>query len=107
MRQLMDRIFARYGSEAELQGTERQKVRVFFESVNRKSRQNMQTQQHLLGQLPMGQYICRFPAGTVVKKGDTLNYRGRSYGICRVEEMVGPGGSFLWAMCTEKGSGAE
>ena len=107
MRQLMDRIFDRYGSEAELQGTQAQRIRVFFESVNSKSRQNMQIHQHLLGQLPQGQYICRFPAGTTVNPGDTLKYQGRYYRICRVEEMPGPAGSFLWALCVRKGSEAE
>ena len=107
MQELMDRVYVRYGSEAELCGTETQKVRVFFESVNSKSWQNMETHQHLLGQLPRGQYICRFPAGTVVTQGDTLKIRGKAYRICRVEEMKGPGGSFLWTLCTGKGSESD
>lgn len=105
MRKLVDRLFARYGSEAVLWGEETKRVRVFFESVNSKSWQNMERHQHLLGQLPRGQYICRFPRGTAVAPGDTLGFRGKFYRICRVEEMTGPGGSsYLWALCTGKGS---
>jgi hypothetical protein len=104
MGNILDRLFARYGSEAVLSGSQTRKVRVFFESVNSKSWQNMQSRQHPLGQLPRGQYICRFPRGTAVASGDTLRYRGKAYRICRVEEMTGPGGyCYLWALCTGKG----
>jgi hypothetical protein len=104
MRKWMDRLFARYGSEAVLSGQSTRKVRVFFESVNSKSKQHMQTHRHPLGQLPQGQYICRFPWGTAVVPGDTLRFRGKSYEICRVEEMLGAGcGCYLWALCVRKG----
>ena len=104
MRRLVDRVFARYGMEAELSGQETRTVRVFFESVNSKSWQNMQRQQHPLGELSSGQYICCFPLGIEVKPGDTLKFQGKAYRICRVEEMRGLKGSgYLWALCTGKG----
>lgn len=104
MGNVVDRLFARYGSEAVLSGSQTQNVRVFFESVNSKSWQNMQDHQHPLGQVPRGQYICRFPRATAVAPGDTLRYRGKAYRVCRVEEMTGPGGcGYLWALCTGKG----
>ena len=106
MHKLMDRVFARYGTEAVLYTAKgQQKVRVFFESVNSKSRQNMEIRNHGLGRLPGGQYICRFPRATVVQMGDTVSVNGKQYQVCRVEDMlVGSGCAFRWALCTGKGS---
>lgn len=106
MQKLMDRVFARYGTEAVLQTANKtQSVRVFFESVNSKSWQNMQSRYHALGRLPRGQYICRFPRATKVQAGDTVRVNGAEYLICRVEDMRLSGGCvFRWALCTGKGS---
>ena len=105
MRGFMDRVFNRYGTEAVLHtGEDDCTVRVFFDSVNSKSQQNMRTQQHPLGKLPKGQYVCRFPAGAAVKAGDWVKVKESSYVICRVEDMMGPGGCvYRWALCTGRG----
>lgn len=107
MQKLMDRVFARYGSDAALITADGlQRIKVFFESVNSKSWQNMQSRHHALGKLPRGQYICRFPRGTAVRAGDAVRVNGALYQICRVEDMIGPGGcAYCWALCTRKGSG--
>ncbi len=107
MQKLMDRVFERYGTNAALQTADGlQRIKVFFESVNSKSWQNMQNRYHELGQLPRGQYICRFPRGTAVQAGDTVRVNGMMYLICRVEDMIGPDGcAYYWALCTGKGSG--
>lgn len=106
MQKLMDRVFARYGTEAVLHTAKsRQQVKVFFESVNSKSWQNMKSRYHDLGRLPGGQYICRFPRTAAVQMGDTLSVNGRLYLICRVEDMLVNGNcTFRWALCTGKGS---
>ena len=104
MQQLMDRAFARYGMDAVLKtvkGT--QKIKVFFESVNSKSLQNMRSCYHALGQLPQGQYICRFPRSVAVQAGDDLQVGSKWYQVCRVEDMLGAQGCvFRWALCTGK-----
>ena len=106
MRQLMNRVLARYGNEAVLHtAAGEQKIKVFFESVNSKSLQNMQSRYHALGKLPGGRYICRFSGQVEAKAGDTLQINGQKYRLCRVEEMLGPRGCvFRWAICTGKGS---
>lgn len=105
MRKLLERVFARYGTQAVLHTTAgKQNVQVFFESVNSKSWQNMEARYHVLGKLPKGQYICRFPAQTAVRAGDWVKVNGCNYAICRVEDMLGPGGcAYRWALCTRKG----
>ena len=105
MRKLMERLFARYGTEAILHtATESRKVKVFFSSVNSKSWQNMESHHHPLGKIASGQYICRFPVDTAVEAGDWVELKGSGYRICRVEEVAGPGGQhFYWALCTGKG----
>lgn len=107
MQKWMDRIFGRYGMDGTVHNADGiQRVKVFFESVNSKSWQNMQSRYHALGQLPRGQYICRFPKGTAVQAGDTLRVSGTAYLVCRVEDMTGLGGmGYRWALCTKKGSG--
>lgn len=105
MRKLLDRVFARYGTQAVLHTDSGEHgVQVFFESVNSKSWQNMEARHHVLGKLPRGQYICRFPAAAAVAAGDSLTVSGNDYLVCRVEDMLGPGGrAYRWALCTRKG----
>ncbi len=105
MRRLMDRVFIRFGTEAVLHtATGKQSVQVLFESVNSKTWQNMEARHHVLGKLPKGQYICRFPSKVAVRAGDWLEVRKERYAVCRVEDMLGPGGCvYRWALCTRKG----
>ena len=106
MLKMMDRVFAHYGSDAVLYtAAGKQEVKVLFESVNSKSWQNMQSYHHPLGQLPRGQYICRFPRRVAVCAGDTVRVNGSDYVVCRVEDMLVRGDcAFRWALCTGKGS---
>ncbi len=105
MKKLMQRLFARYGTEAVLNSYNGiMSVKVFFESVNSKSWQNMEARHHVLGKLPKGQYICRFAADVPVAAGNMLTVEGSQYIVCRVEDMLGPGGCvYRWALCTKKG----
>ncbi len=107
MRKTMQRVFACYGTDAILwDGEKRAEVKVFFQSVNSKSWQNMESAVHPLGYLPRGQYVCMLPAGTAVEAGHTLTVEGTNYVVCRVEDMpVSPQPVYRWALCTGKGSG--
>ena len=105
MRRLIERVFARYGTEAVLQTAEATStVKVFFQSVNSKSWQNMETVLHPLGYLPGGQYVCMFPAETAAAAGDVLTVAGAEYRVCRVADMpVCEKPLYRWAICTGKG----
>lgn len=106
MRKLIDRVFARYGTEAVLStGENTDTLRVFFQSVNSKSWQNMEKVFHPLGFEPRGQYICMLPADAAAENGSTLTVAGNDYLICRVEKMpICTNPVYQWAICTGKGS---
>ena len=105
MRSIMDQVFARYGSDALLTTeTGKQKVKVFFHSVNSRSWQNMERMFFPLGEIHRGQYICVLPIGAVAAAGDTVTVKGTSYKLRRVEEMFLKGESvYRWGLCVEKG----
>ncbi len=107
MRSLMDRAFARYGTPAQLEnGAGQQDVRVFFHSINSRSRENTERAYFPLGEIPRGQYICVFPIDAEVRRGDTVTVGGRSYLVSRVEEMTAYRGPvYRWSLCVEKGGG--
>lgn len=106
MRTLMDRVFARYGTDAMLHTSENSfAVKVFFQSFNSKSKQSIQRPQHPLGWIPQGQYVCLFPAGTAVAVGDYVTLNRLNYQVRRVEDMLGTTGPvYRWTLCTQKGS---
>lgn len=105
MRKLIDRVFVRYGTEATLcTGDATATVKVFFQSVNSKSWQNMERVFHPLGYVPSGQYVCMLPAEAVAEVGSTLSVAGSDYVICRVEKMpICTQPAYQWAICTGKG----
>lgn len=104
MRQLMDRLFGLYATEATLvHDDQEQTVCVFLQSINSRSWQNMEQRYSTLGKIPGGQYVCILPAGTAAE-GDTLRVGSKSYRICRVEEMTVKSCSvYQWGLCNEKG----
>lgn len=104
MRQLMDRLFGLYATEATLlQDRGERTVRVFLQSVNSRSWQNMEQVASPLGMIPRGQYVCILPAGTA-EEGDRLDVGGKVYLICRLAEMTVQSGSvYQWGLCREKG----
>lgn len=106
MRKMIRWLFARYGTDAIIDNGEKTvEVKAFFQSVNSKSWQNMETIFHPLGYLPRGQYVCMLPAGTAVDAGNTLTVAEKDYVVCRVEDMptcAAP--AYRWALCTGKGS---
>lgn len=104
MRQLMDRLFGLYATEATLVHDAQQRpVRVFLQSINSRSRQNMEERYSPLGKIPGGQYTCILPAGSAAE-GDTLLLGSKAYRIRRVEDMTLRSGSvYQWGLCVEKG----
>lgn len=105
MRKLMDAVFARYGTDALILSERgKQKVKVFFHSVNSRSWQNMERMFFPLGEIHRGQYICVLPIGADAAAGDTVTVNSRSYKLRRVEEMFVKGsGIYRWGLCVEKG----
>lgn len=105
MRRTMQRVFARYGTDATVHDGENDtQVKVFFQSVNSKSWQNMEAIFHPMGQLYGGQYVCILPSDAVVEAGHTLTIGGKNYAVCRVENMpTGYHPVYRWAICTGKG----
>ena len=105
MRRLMDRVFVRYGTAATIRNGENlMETKVFFQSTNRKSQQNMETVFHPLGYLPGGQYVCMLPAGVPVANGSVVTVAGKDYRVCRVEPMpVEERPVYQWAICTGEG----
>ena len=105
MRELMDQLFRRYGTEAVLlRGEQQYAVKAFFHSVNSRSWQNMERMFFPLGEIHRGQYICVLPIAAAAKAGDTVTVMGRSYKLRRVEEMFVKGTAlYRWGLCVEKG----
>ena len=105
MRNLMDQLFSRYGTEAVLlRGDQRQAVKAFFHSVNSRSWQNMERMFFPLGEIHRGQYICVLPISAQACAGDTLRIQGKFYKLRRVEEMFVKNKSiYRWCLCVEKG----
>lgn len=100
----MQRLFSLFATDATMQNEKgKQTVRVFFQSVNSRSWQNMERIFGPMGEIPRGQYVCILPAGTAVA-GDVLTMGQRSYRICRVEDMTVAGKVlYQWSLCKEKG----
>jgi hypothetical protein len=105
MRNLMDQLFRRYGTDAViLRGDDRQEVKAFFHSVNSRSWQNMERMFFPLGEIHRGQYICVLPISAQAGAGDTLRINGCFFMLRRVEEMFVKGQSvYRWCLCVEKG----
>lgn len=100
----MQRLFELYGTDATVQnGDDKTQLRVFFQSVNSRSWQNMEQLWGPLGRIPRGQYICILPAGSAQAEA-VVQIRGASYRVCKVEDMVIQGKVlYQWAICKEKG----
>lgn len=104
MESWMQRLFDLYGTDATVQnGNEKTQLRVFFQSVNSRSWQNMERIWGPLGQIPRGQYVCILPSGSAQTDG-VLQVNGMDYRVCRVEDMAFQGKVlYQWAICREKG----
>ena len=105
MRQTVEKLMTRYGTDMTIVSGEEQKTaRGFFRAVNSKSWQNMESVVSLLGEISRGQYVYLGPADQAVKEGDTLLLGEKSYLFRRVEPYYfGNQPIYLWGLCVEKG----
>lgn len=102
MKKLMDRIFARFGQEGEINGNP---VKLFFWSTNSTGWQNMERMFHPLGEVPRGQYAVVLPAKVSAAVGDTIAVAGKKYLVQKMEAMcLRTGPVYQWGLCVEKGS---
>ncbi len=106
MRHLVDRAFARYGTEGFLlSAAGEQKTMVFCQSVRSRSLIKTARSFSSLGEIPNRQFVCMLPAKTMAAPQDTIRIEGISYVIRRVEALYGSKGQVLyrWCLCVEKG----
>lgn len=105
MRQTMEKLLSRYGTDMTIvSGEEERTARGFFRAVNSKSWQNMESVASLLGEISRGQYVYMGPASVPVREGDTLLLGSRAYLFRRVEAYYyGNQPIYQWGLCVEKG----
>ena len=105
MRQTVEKLMNRYGTDMTIVSGEEQKTaRGFFRAVNSKSWQNMESVVSLLGEISRGQYVYMGPVGVTVKEGDTLMLGSRAYLFRRVEPYYYRNQAvYQWGLCVEKG----
>ena len=105
MRQTVEKIMAQHGTDLTIvSGLDEKTVRGFFQAVNSKSWQSMESEATLLGEITRGQYVYMGPVGATVKEGDTLVLGDRSYLFRRTElYYYGNQAVYQWGLCVEKG----
>ena len=104
MKQLVEKILARWGSELVLvSGAERVRVRALLQHTASKSRQNMLPGYGALGKNPGGQYVYIGPGSVPVREGMTL-LSEQSYLLRRAEPVHFRGNVlYYWGLCERKG----
>ncbi len=108
MKQMIGRVFARYGSlmSIEHDGQE-QTVRAFLQPVTEKSRNELMQTIKELGTLPMQRYVYIGPPEVEVYADDIVRYAGEVYCVCRTEMLrVADGALYMWALLRRKEAGA-
>lgn len=105
MRQKVENLMARFGTDLVLEGAQGEKtVRGFFRAVNSKSWQNMESQATLLGEISRGQYVYLGPLEAQAREGDTIRLGRKTYLLRRVEEYrFRQEELYQWGLCVEKG----
>ena len=79
-------------------------LRGFFQAVNSKSWQSMESEATLLGEISRGQYAYVGPVAVSVREGDTLRLGEKTYLFRRVEPYYyGNQAVYTWGLCVEKG----
>lgn len=109
MRQLVQRLLARWGTEMTLvHGGKEICIRAMLQHTKSKSWQNMEKQMSLLGRIPGGQYVYIGPAQPAAQTGDRLLLGGNEYELRRVEPVwFRNQPMYCWGLCVRKGSVQE
>lgn len=105
MRETVEKVMAGYGTDMTLTRADGTKtVRGFFQAVNSKSWQSMESEATLLGEISRGQYVYMGPAAVEISEGDTLALGEKTYLFRRVEKYYyGNEPVYRWGLCVEKG----
>ncbi len=105
MVQKIQHILTLHGTDLTVQSGENTKtVRGFFQAVNSKSWQSMESEASLLGEITRGQYLYLGPADGGLGEGDTLVLGQKQYLLRRVEDYYyGNQAIYQWGLCVEKG----
>lgn len=105
MERAIAQILRQYGTDMVLHHDGQEKtVRGFFQAVNAKSWQSMESQATLLGEISRGQYLYLGPAEVPVREGDVLALGQKQYLLRRVEVYRFMGKAlYCWGLCVEKG----
>lgn len=105
MRSTIEAVMARYGTDVTVAGGGNEKtVRCFFQAVNAKSWQSMESEATLLGEISRGQYLYLGPVDGAVQEGDTLRLGQKTYLFRRVEcYYCANQALYQWGLCVEKG----
>lgn len=105
MEAVIQALVRRFGTDMTLlrAGVSRS-VRGFFQAVNAKSWQGMESQASLLGEITRGQYLFLGPADAAVAEGDVLEVGAKRYLFRRAEQYLFAGQVlYCWGLCVEKG----
>ena len=102
---MIERLLLQHGSQLKITGSGGEKtLRGFFQAVNSRSRQSVESAVSPLGEISRGQYTYIGPADGGVREGDVLTLDGRSYRFRRVEICIYRSRPlYQWGICVEKG----
>lgn len=105
MRETLEKLMHRWGTDMTVVGLQGETpVRGFFQAVNTKSWQSMESTLSPMGAVSRGQYVFLAPIGPVIQEGDTLRLGGRSYVFRRIEVYYFENQPvYQWGLCVEKG----
>ena len=105
MRSILEKLFRQYGTDLTIKGEAGEKtLRGFFQAVNTRSWQSIESTASPLGEISRGQYTYIGPVSGGVREGDTLVLGDRSYRFRRVERYYYRSSPiYEWGICVEKG----
>ena len=109
MHHIVDKIFAKWGSEMLLEkGGIRRPFRALLQHSGSKSWQNMQKQFSPIGRVSTGQYVFIGPAEPSAATGDMLVMDGVVYELRRVESVkFGNKIVYRWGLCVKMGGDSQ
>ena len=99
-------IMEKYGASLEVlrQGTW-VPFRGFLQPSRSNSRQNLERETTLTGEIPQGRYVFIGPPEVEITEGDLLRCRGREYLFRRAEEICCRDAVvYRWGLCVGKGA---
>ena len=104
MQKLVNRIFRRYGTALQIQGTSGvNTVYGFVQHTATSARKHLLPEYSPLGQIPQGHYLMLLPAYEA-RVDQLIMYNGKWYIVRRVERVwMGNKVVYDWVLCEERG----